>query len=467
MESTQIATIFLDSDMRVTHYTPTATEIFHLVATDLGRPIGHIKPRIAYDELQDDARRVIRSLGSVTREIEDPATGTCYMARVLPYRSIDSDIGGAVVTFLDVTPLTWAQQALRESEERFRAMAEQAEVGIAMTDREGRAIYVNDRYCEILGLARGQIVGRAIQELTPPDERGRGDALLARALLSGETSIDEISHRRPNGSIVWVRNNVNARRDAAGAVVGCLIVAIDMTERVRAEEALREKEQHTKLLLAELQHRVRSTLAVVRSITRRTAANSNTADDYAMHLEGRIEAFARTQIMATRSAVPLVDLEELVRDELLAHAVRDDQKAHVEGPSVRLRTAVADKLGLAIHELAANAVKYGALAEDGGHIDVTWSTAGMDGDRMLKLEWRETGVHMASAAPRRRGFGTELIERTLPSEIDAQTALEFTPGGVRCVIALPINPRTALLGRVHPSDGPDEDDRPDERRSSP
>ena len=467
LESTQIATIFLDNDMRVMNYTPAVTELFHLVETDVGRPIGHIKSRIAYDELQDDARRVIRTLGSVDREIEDSAAGARYMVRVLPYRSIDNYIGGAVVTFMNVTPLTRAQQALRESEERFRAMAEQAEVGIAMTERDGRTIYVNDRYCAILGLAREQIIGRAIQELTPPEEEDRSDALLERALSSGESSVSERRHLRPDGSLVWVRNNVSARRDAAGNVVGSLIIAMDMTERVRAEEALRESEQHTKLLLAELQHSVRNTLAIVRSITRRTAANSDTVEDYAMHLEGRIEAFARTQTMATRSANAVIDLEELVRDELLAHAVRDDEKAHVEGPPVRLRTVVADKLGLAIHELATNAVKYGALAESGGHIDVTWTIVTLDGERRLRLEWRETGVHVASAAPRRRGFGTELIERALPYEIGAKTALDFTPGGIRCTIEFPLNQRTALLGRGERSNGPDENDRPGERLSPP
>jgi two-component system, chemotaxis family, CheB/CheR fusion protein len=248
-------------------------------------------------------------------------------------------------------------------------------------------------------------------------------------------------------------------------VVGGLTVAIDLTDRVRAEEALRESEKHTKLLMAELQHRVRNTLAIVRSITRRTAVNSETIEDYAMHLEGRIEAFARTQTVSTRSAEALVNLEEMIRDELLAHAVRDDEKAHVDGPPLRLRTAVAEKLGMAIHELATNAVKYGALSTADGHVDVTWRTEGTDGDRKLKLEWRETGVRIATAAPRRRGFGTELIERTLPYEIDAKTALEFTPGGVRCVIEFPLNQRTALL---EPSDSPEragEDHQGDERAS--
>jgi two-component system CheB/CheR fusion protein len=112
---------------------------------------------------------------------------------------------------------------------------------------------------------------------------------------------------------------------------------------------------------------------------------------------------------------------------------------------VRLRAKAADSIGLAIHELATNAIKYGALSGDGGHIDVNWRIEGTDGDRRLKLEWRESGVRIAAVAPRRRGFGSELIERTLRYELDAETELEFTPGGVRCTIAMPLNDRTATM----------------------
>lgn len=445
LESTQIATIFLDNEQRVMNFTPAVTEIFHLVETDIGRPIAHIKSRIAYDELQEDVRRVVRTLGSVEREIVAPTTGARYMVRVLPYRSIDNYIGGAVVTFTDVTPLTRAQQALRESEERFRAMAEQAEVGIAMGDRDGRILYVNDRYCAIMGRARDQIIGHTVEELTYPEDWPRNKPLLERALSGGEPFVIEKRHQCPDGSIVWVRNSVNARRDANRNIVGSVTVTIDLTERVRAEEALRESEKRTKLLLSELQHRVRNTLAVVRSITRRTAATSETVEDYAMHLEGRIESFARTQTMATRAPDNGVNLEELVRDELLAHAARDEDKAHVDGPSVRLKAETAETLGLAVHELATNAIKYGALSEKEGRIDVIWRIDGNDGQKRLRLEWRENGVHMATEAPRRRGFGSELIERALPYELDATTELEFTPGGIRCTIELPFNEQTAIL----------------------
>jgi two-component system CheB/CheR fusion protein len=467
LESTQIATIFLDNELRVMNYTPAVTEIFHLVETDIGRPIAHIKSRMAYDDLQDDARRVTRTLGSVDREIEDPTTGTRYMVRVLPYRSVDNYIGGTVVTFTDITPLTRAQQALRESEERFRAMAEQAEVGIAMVDRNTRVIYVNERYGQMMGREREQIIGRTVEELTHPEDWPRNKPLLEQALSGGEPFVIEKRHWRPDDSIMWERSSFSARRDANGTVVGGVAVTIDLTERVRAEEALRENEQHTKVLLAELQHRVRNTLAVVRSITRRTAATSETIEDYAMHLEGRIEAFARAQAMATRSADASVDLEEFIREELLAHAVRDEDKAHVNGPSIRLRAKAADSIGLAVHELATNAVKYGALSGNGGHIDVSWRVTGTDGDRKLRLEWRESGIRIAGVAPRRHGFGSELIERTLRYELDAETELEFTPGGIRCVIEVPLNEQTTFLGMVQFRDLSAAGDENDERKQQP
>jgi two-component system CheB/CheR fusion protein len=444
LESTQIATIFLDTELRVMNYTPAVAEIFHLVETDVGRPIAHIKSRVTYDELQDDARRVVRTLGGVDREIKNPATGTRYMVRVLPYRSVDNYIGGTVVTFTDMTPLTRAQEALRESEERFRAIVTQATIGIAET-RDGCLTYVNDRFCAMIGRGSEALVGTPLKDLVHPEDTERSAALVERLHATGEPFVADTRFVRPDGSIVWVLTSVSPIRDASGHIVGGSAACIDISDRKQAEQALGESERHTKLLLAELQHRVRNTLAVMRSITRRTAATSETVEDYAMHLEGRIDAFARTQAMATRTPDAGVDLEEYVRDELLAAVVKDEEKAHVEGPPVRLRAKAADSIGLAIHELATNAIKYGALSGDGGHIDVTWRIEGLDGDRRLRLEWRESGVRIAAVAPRRRGFGSELIERTLRYELDAETKLEFNPGGVRCVITVPLNERTATM----------------------
>jgi two-component system CheB/CheR fusion protein len=321
LESTQIATIFLDNEMRVTNYTPAVTEVFHLVESDIGRPIGHIKGSVGYEALQEDVQRVKRTLGTVERDVRNPATGTSYMVRVLPYRSLDNFIGGVVVTLTDVTPLTQAQEALRQSE----------------------------------GQAR--------------------------------------------------------------------------------------------MLVAEVQHRVRNTLSVVRSIARRTAETSDTIEDYAMHLEGRLDAFTRVQAAVSRNPIGGLDLEMLIADELLAAAAREgEQVGRIRGPKVRLQAKAAETLALAIHELATNAVKYGALSRRGGSVQVAWNIeAPSDGPR-LKIQWRETGVRPNGERPARRGFGTEMIERTLVYELGAETSLDFGGGGLHCIITLPYNDRVVVMG---------------------
>ncbi len=173
LENTQIATVFLDNELKVMNYTPAIAEIFHFVESDLGRPITHIKSRVNYDEIH----AVLRSLRSVEREVMDPETGQRYIARVLPYRSTDNFIAGAVITFLDITPIVRAEEALRDSEERFRSIVTQAAVGIARTDVQDTFTYVNDRYCEIIGRERDELLGKLrLQDLLHPDDQDR-DAL--------------------------------------------------------------------------------------------------------------------------------------------------------------------------------------------------------------------------------------------------------------------------------------------------
>jgi two-component system CheB/CheR fusion protein len=311
LESTQIATLFLDNDLRVMNFTPAVTEIFHLVETDVGRPITHIKAQIIFEELHDDIRRVMRTLGSVEREMNNAATGTRYIVRILPYRSVDNFIAGVVLTFVDVTPIT------------------------------------------------------------------------------------------------------------------------------RAEE-------RQKLLLAELQHRVRNTLAVVRSIARRTAETSDSVEDYAMHLDGRLNAFSRTQAFVTRNPTAGVDLETLVAEELVSYHAHEGEQVSISGPPLRLCAKAAETFALAVHELATNAVKYGALSTESGRIDVKWSVDGGAAGPNLTFTWREAGVSLDGAAPRRRGFGTELLERTLAYELGARAKLSYEPTGLSCTIDIPLTERIVM-----------------------
>jgi two-component system CheB/CheR fusion protein len=242
-----------------------------------------------------------------------------------------------------------------------------------------------------------------------------------------------------DGSIGWTSSRAVPILDGDGEIVEWFGAASDVTAR-------REAEARQRLLLAELQHRVRNVLAVVRSISRRTAANSETVEQYAAHLDGRLNALARTQAAVTRDPAGGLDLEQIVRDELLAYQARDGQ-LRVEGPEVRLDPKTGESMALAIHELATNSVKYGALSAPDGKLRVTWRIDGNGAGPALDFEWREGAETIQGGVPARRGFGSELLERSLAYDLGAKTALDYQAGNFRCTIEFPLKARAAPSAR--------------------
>ncbi len=214
---------------------------------------------------------------------------------------------------------------------------------------------------------------------------------------------------------------------------GLAVFIRDVGERRRAEERQR-------LLMAELQHRVKNILSVVRSITVRTVESSSDLADFSAHFDGRLGALARAQAVLARRAGEDADLEQMVREELLSHAV-EEQSLVVAGAPVNLRHKAAETLALTVHELATNAVKYGALSSVSGKVTVSWHIKETAAGEVLCFRWIETGVPVIDPRPARRGFGRDLIEHGLPYDLpDAKTTLTFAAGGAQCTIELPLNP---------------------------
>jgi two-component sensor histidine kinase len=210
-------------------------------------------------------------------------------------------------------------------------------------------------------------------------------------------------------------------------------------ESAAEAEGLQGPERRQWIEVAELRHRIRNVLGLVRSLMRRTLETSVSPENYAAHLEGRISALARTQAIVMRHPGEGVDLEELIEAEVLAHSALD-QRVKVAGPRVRLRARAAETLGLALHELAINAVKHGALATPEARIAITWRKAMELDPQCVRLEWIEAGSASPTDPPSHRGFGRDLIERTLPYELRGTTRLLFEPDGVRCIIDVPLTP---------------------------
>ena len=194
-------------------------------------------------------------------------------------------------------------------------------------------------------------------------------------------------------------------------------------------------------LLAELQHRVRGTLATTRLIARRSAELSESLEDYAAHLDGRLAALARVQNVIIQNATAGVDLSRLVTDELTSVHAYQDGRARVEGPEVRLHLRAAEPLALALHELATNALKFGALASPSGRLAVTWQIQEQFAGLQLVFDWVESGVVLHEQAPSRRGFGTVVLQEMLPYNLKAQVSFTFASSGMSFRMVLPLNER--------------------------
>lgn len=219
---------------------------------------------------------------------------------------------------------------------------------------------------------------------------------------------------------------------------GVALTLLDVTSTIRAEAALRGRETMLRMLIPELQHRVRNTLAVVKSITLRTAETSRSVEDMAAHLIGRIDAFSRVQSIVTRNPESGVRLMALLQDEMLAHATHEGARFAMNGPDLKLQSNAAESLSLGLHELATNAIKHGALSGSRGQVEVNWTVVTEGDDHCLQLDWSESGMELPKGPQtRREGFGMELLLRALPYHLSAQSEIDFSAEGFRFSITMP------------------------------
>jgi PAS domain S-box-containing protein len=215
-------------------------------------------------------------------------------------------------------------------------------------------------------------------------------------------------------------------KDEAGAVVGLVGSSVEITERRQAEE--RER-----LLAREVDHRSKNLLGVVQSVVQLT--RSDTVEGFKEAVTGRIQALARAHSLLAAGRWDGVDLDQLVREELAPYA-RGDDRAVISGLPLRLRPGAAQALALTIHELATNAVKYGALSSEAGRVEVRWNVVRVDGRRNLQLGWTEHGGPPA-ATPTHRGFGSTVIRSSIERQLGGTVNIEWSLHGVRCHLVLP------------------------------
>jgi len=260
-----------------------------------------------------------------------------------------------------------------------------------------------------------------IRSLIHPDDLPALQEVAQGMAAGARTLHSEFRVVRPNGDIRWCIGTAAASVDAAGDVVRISGVTIDVTDRKEAEE-------RQVLLAREVDHRARNALAVIQSIIRLTRAT--TVDEYVQAIEGRIKALARAHTLLSDSRWNGADLATLVADELAPY--RGGDKIQCKGPDISLQPATAQGLALALHELATNAAKHGALSSPAGKIKLDWDLQ----PDALTLHWVENGGPVIGA-PSTRNFGLKVIVASIEQQLSGKTAFDWNPKGLRCAFSIP------------------------------
>ncbi|MGY4515822.1 MASE4 domain-containing protein [Lysobacter sp. HA18] len=372
------------------------------------------------------------------QEFEWPAPHT---DRVHAYRVFRAehhhDLAG--VLFNDVTDARHAEHALAESEARQRILVQGIPQLLWRNDANGQTTWVGPQWVTYTGQSTDDALGAGWMDVVHPDDR---DASHASWLAARETGRLDVEHRlrAADGTYRWHHSRSEPHFAADGKLESWLGSSTDIHE-------LKSLQHRQAVLVAELQHRTRNLLAVVRALADRTSRDSEGLTDFRATFRDRLDALARAQSLLSRlDNTDRVTFEEIMQAEMFAisglRAAQDDGRVVLDGPpNVRLRSSTVQTLALALHELATNALKYGALSAANGRLDVRWALlSDADGTPRLNVVWKESGMRIDPDGPvQGGGYGRELIERALPYQLGASTVYAIEPDGVRCEIVMQVS----------------------------
>ena len=277
---------------------------------------------------------------------------------------------------------------------------------------------------DIFGLPRGGFEGRAedFRRRLAPEDLARIEAEIEAALAAGDRQVTfEFRILRADGAIRWLGGAAQFVLGDDGSPVRMVGTHVDITDRKVAEA-------HQRLLINELNHRVKNTLAIVQGIAWQSLRMGGVPVEVRDAFEGRLAALSAAHNVLTRQSWEAGTITHIIEEATAPHHAGDGRLI-LSGPALDLEPKTAVALGLAMHELATNAVKHGALSDREGRVRITWAAGG----GVLRLTWRETGGPPVRA-PVRRGFGTRLLEQGLAADLGGRVNLEFLPEGLVCTV---------------------------------
>ena len=328
------------------------------------------------------------------------------------------------VIFKDIT----AGKQTEVLAQRLSAIIKSSDDAIISTDVDGIMTSWNQGAEQLFGYPATESVGKSVTILLPPDQRDEESGILERIRNGLHIEHSETVRLRKDGSKVWVSLSVSPLRDARGDVMGASEIIRNMTERRRADE-------HRGILVSELNHRAKNSLAMVRAIASQTLGTATSLEAAQLAFDARLGALARGHDLLTHGDWVGTDLDSVVKATVEPHGGED--RFRIEGPVVKLTPATALTFTMALHELCTNAAKYGALSKENGHVTVVWQVTGKGTEKLLHLKWTEKDGPPVTP-PKRKGFGSRLIEKALAMELSGEVRINYEVSGVICTIVAPL-----------------------------
>jgi PAS domain S-box-containing protein len=432
LQTLPVVVYMTDAEGRITFYNEAAAELWgHRpeIGTDRwcgswrlywpdGRPLPHDECPMAVTLKEG---RAVRGAEAI---LERPdGTRIPFIPFPTPLRDASGQLTGAINVLVNI-----AERKQAEIKSAWlAAIVTSSDDAVIGKTLDGTVTSWNAGAARIFGYEESEMVGQSITRIIPPDLRAEEQQILAQLKQGKRIEHFETVRMAKDGHRIDVSLTVSPVRDKSGMLVGASKVGRDISERKRAEETRR-------LLLNELSHRVKNTLATVQSIARQTLHRARSPAEFVSTFSGRVQALARAHTLLTENTWQGAEMMGLVRDQLQLGGV-DDSRISCSGPLITLDPQAALHLALVLHELGTNARKYGSLSVPRGRLSVNWGMQ-TNGGRHILLDWTERDgpeVH----APSERGFGTTLIEQSL--QADGGTAsIHYGSEGLTCHIKFPL-----------------------------
>ncbi|MGF1624276.1 MAG: PAS domain-containing protein [Alphaproteobacteria bacterium] len=430
LDSTGIVALLLDAQLRVRWFSPPAGEMLGLGPSDIGRTAADCADALDGSGLLQEASKVLESLQPHEQEVRTSGE-RWHRCRITPYRVQAGNAGGVLVTFTEITERKHWEERLAASNSFAERIVDTTRQPLVVVDPQLVVRSANRAFYDCFKLEAAQVIGRVLFEIADGDwkvETLRA-ALTSPVPEDGILSDLEISHSFRILGLRHLEVNVRELND------GLMLVAIeDVTERKRAED-LKE------ILLSELRHRVRNLLTKVSAVVSLSQIGHNSVPEYADRLQRRIAAIARTEELIGAETDD-IELRALVEAETAS--VNAGTALEIEGPPLRLSPVAAQTVALTLHELATNAIKYGAFATPGASLRVGWSVSEEGGGRMLTFHWIERGVPIEGTV--HKGFGSKLVTEVIPHMLGGLSELDMGGDGVRCTIRIPLASKISAPG---------------------